>query len=274
MCPEFFHVGPMAIRAYGVTLALSFLIGLWIVRRQARVIGLDPERIANLAFVLILFGVIGGRLGYVLYHLDYFTDHPLSIINPFGNDGNFGIAGLNLQGGLVLGLIAGALYLRRRRISIAAGLDAVVPAVGFGIFLTRIGCFLNGCCFGVPTDSFLGVRFPADSPVHAVFGAEAVHPTQLYSSAYGLALFVLLSFVNRKWYRAGRTIGLFFVLESIMRIAIEPLRYYEGEMLLESGASRVTYNQIVGLGLLVVGLMFLFHRRTAQRAPSDTAQAS
>jgi phosphatidylglycerol:prolipoprotein diacylglycerol transferase len=263
MCPEFFSLGPISIRAYGVTLALSFLLGLTLVRREARQIGLDPERIVNLAFVLILFGVIGGRVGYVIYHLSDFINQPLAIINPFGASGQFGISGLNLQGGLLGGLLAGIVYIRRARLPLAAALDAVVPATAFGIFLTRIGCFFNGCCFGNPTSGWLGVTFPFDSPAQSVFGSVAVHPTQLYSSLYALGLVVALMYLNRHSYRPGRTFGVFLAVEALFRFVIEPFRYYEGAMYFESGGFRITYNQIVALSMFVIGVVFVVRSRFA-----------
>ena len=273
MCPEFFHIGPLAIRAYGVTLALSFLIGLWILGRQARTIGLNPDRIISLGFVLIIFGALGARLGFVLYHLAYFIENPLDTINPFRVSGQFGIAGLNLQGGLLGGFLAGVIYVRRHRIRVAAAFDAVAPAVAFGIFLTRIGCFLNGCCFGNPTSGPLGVHFPDHSPPFEIFGSVAIHPTQLYSSAYGLILFLGLWYLNCRWYRVGLATGSFLVVEAVFRFAIEPLRYYESEMILPLDGLQPTFNQIVALGMLVMGVVFLWRARsgTVDRQPGGGA---
>lgn len=263
MCPELFHIGDFAVRAYGLALAISFLVGLSLIRREARVLNLDPETLVNLGFVLIIFGVLGARLGYVLYHLSDFADRPLDIINPF-QSGQFGIAGLNLQGGMIGGFLAGLIYLRMKSMPLAASLDAVVPAVGFGIFLSRIGCYLNGCCFGTPTDGPFGVHFPPSSPAHAIFGADAVHPTQLYSSAYGLLLLFVLMWINRKWYRVGRTVGIFFVAESAFRLLIEPLRYYEEAMWFEISGVGITYNVLAGVIMFLIGLYFLLSTRATR----------
>lgn len=262
MCPELFHIGDFAVRAYGLALALSFLIGLSLIHREAKVLGLDPEEIGTLGFVLIIFGVLGGRLGYVLYHWSDYANRPLDIINPF-QSGQFGIAGLNLQGGLLGGFVAGILYLHWKKMPVVASFDAVVPAVGFGIFLSRIGCYLNGCCFGVPTEGALGVHFPPASPAHSIFGDAPVHPTQLYSSLYGLLLFAGLLWVNRKRYRVGRSVGIFFVAESVFRLTIEPHRYYEEAMWISLGGIRITYNVLVAVFMFLIGLYFLFTRRFA-----------
>jgi phosphatidylglycerol:prolipoprotein diacylglycerol transferase len=272
MCPEFFHIGPFALRAYGLTLALSFFIGLALIARESRLLGVDAERTSNFAFVLIAFGLLGGRLGYVFYHWGEFSGHPLNIINPFASGERFGIAGLTLQGGMLLAFVAGWVYVRRWKMSLAATLDAVVPAVAFGIFLTRIGCFLNGCCFGVPTSLPWAVSFPEGSPAYAFLGSIPVHPAQLYSSAYGLALFFILLWVNRRPHNVGVTTAAFFMIEAASRFLIEFVRYYETELWFEVGSLKMTYNQLVSAGLFIVGIAFWWNSRrtaSASAAPRD-----
>lgn len=272
MCPEFFHIGPLAIRAYGVTLALSFFFGLILINRESKLLRLDPDKTVNLGFILIIFGVIGARLGFVFYHWEDYAHNLLDIFNPFGHGAYFGIAGLNLQGGFLLALIAGWIYLKRKRMPLFSTLDAVVPAVAFGIFVTRIGCYLNGCCFGTPTESFLGVEFPKDSPAWYVFGSTHVHPAQLYSSAYGLLLFFLLSWFNRRTHAPGLTTGVFFVVEAGFRFAIESVRYYEPAMWIDVAGIHATYNHLIAVSLFVLGVIVILNarRRTRFAPPTDT----
>lgn len=264
MCPEFFHIGPFAVRAYGLTLALSFFIGLALITRESRLLHENAEQNSNFAFILIAFGLLGARLGYVVYHLEEFSGHWLNVINPFASGERFGIAGLNLQGGMLLAFIAGWIYVRRRKMSLPATLDAVVPAVAFGIFLTRIGCYLNGCCFGTPSSVPWAVSFPEGSPAHSFVGSEPVHPAQLYSSAYGLFLFLILLWLNRRPHRIGTTTAVFFMIEAFFRFVIEFVRYYETEMWLEAGSLKVTYNQLVAIGLFVIGVIFWWRSRRSQ----------
>ena len=271
MCPEFFHIGPFALRAYGLMLALSFFIGLALIVREARRQGVNPEKASNFAFLLIAFGVLGARLGYVIYHPAEFADHPLNVINPFASGEQFGIAGLNLQGGMLLAFVAGWIYVRRSRISFPAMLDTVVPAVGFGIFLTRIGCFLNGCCFGIPSSVPWAVTFPSGSPAYSFLGSTAVHPAQLYSSAYGLALFFLLRWINGRPHRVGVTTAVFFMTEAVFRFLIEFVRYYETEMWFELGSLKMTYNQLVAVGLFLIGIYFWWKSRRASMVTGKPA---
>ncbi len=269
MFPEFFRIGVFALRAWGVTLTLSFFAGLWLLKYEARTLKLDYERLFNLGFLVSLIGVIGARLSYVLFHLSEFTADPLDIINPMAVEGQFGIAGMNLYGGVLLAIVVGMWYLHRRRLSIFDYTDAVVVALAFGIFLARIGCFLNGCCYGTPTDSFLGVVFPLDSPAGSMYPDIHIHPAQLYTSGFGLLMFFFLRGVNRRRKFSGQTMALFFISEAVFRFLLEFIRYYEPEMML--AGSGFTYNQLIALGLFVFGAAVYYLRRKVARAPQSPA---
>ncbi len=265
MYPEFFHIGWFALRAWGVALTLSFFVGLWLLKFEARALRLDYERLFNLGFLVSLLGILGARLSYVLFHFEEFAASPLDIINPMAVEGQFGIAGMNLYGGIMLAVVVGMWYLRRRRLSIFDYSDAVVVALAFGIFLARIGCFLNGCCFGFPTDGFWGMVFPADSPAGAMFSQLHIHPTQLYASGFGLLLFFVLRRVNRRRRFSGQTMALFFISEAVFRFLLEFVRYYEPEMLL--GATGLTYNQVIAMAFLLFGAgVYLIRSRSGRAA--------
>jgi len=259
MFPEFYRIGMFALRAWGVTLTLSFFIGLWLLKYEARALRLDYERLFNLGFLVSIIGVIGARLSYVLFHLDEFAAEPWDIVNPMAVEGQFGIAGMNLYGGVVLAILAGTWYVRRRKLPFFDYSDAVVVALASGIFLARIGCFLNGCCYGTPTDSFLGVVFPPDSPAGSMYPDMHIHPTQLYASGFGLLLFFLLRAINRRRHFSGQTMALFFMAEAVFRFLLEFIRHYEPEMVL--GAGGLTYNQLIAVGLFLFGAIIYYLRR-------------
>ena len=252
MCPEFFRLGSFALRAWGVTLTLSFLIGLWLVKFEARVLRLDYDRLFNLGFVISFAGVTGSRLAYVVFHWSEFAERPLDIVNPFAVEGQFGIAGMNLYGGVILAAVVGIWYLYRRRQPVFDSIDAFAVPLAFGNFLTRIGCFLNGCCFGTPTGSFAGVVFPSDSPAGWVYPHVHIHPTQLYASAFGLALFFVLRWVNRHRRFSGQAFALFFILEGVFRFLLEFVRYYEPAMIIKGSA--LTYNQLIAVAFFLFGV--------------------
>ena len=261
MCPEFFRIGSFALRAWGVMLTLSFFVGLWLIKYEARVLKLNYDRLFNLGFLVCFVGVAGARLAYVVFHWSEFAAAPLSIINPLAVEGQFGIAGMNLYGGVVLAVVVAMFYMYRRRMSISDHADAVVVALAFGIFLSRIGCFLNGCCYGTPTDSLLGMVFPEDSPAGWAFPQAHIHPTQLYASAFGLVLFFLLRWINRHRRFSGPAFAMFFMLQAVLRFFLEFVRHYEPEMILGGAGGTLTYNQLIAIAFLIFGATIYFMRR-------------
>ncbi len=253
MYPELFHIGPVPIRSFGLMLALSFLMGVWYVSRVSRRDGKDFEPLLNVAYILIFGGIIGARLSFVALHWGDFSGNLGAIFNPFGA-GQFGIAGLNLYGGVLLAIAGAFLYCHLKKLNVLEVFDYFAPTLGLGIGISRIGCFLNGCCFGTPTDLPWGVEFPVGSTPHAIFGAQHIHPAQLYSSLYGLGLFVVLHFVMKRRQFVGQLVAILFMAEAFFRYVLEYVRYYEHEMHFTLNGMNPTYNQVVSIGLFLAGL--------------------
>ncbi len=270
MYPEIVKLGPIVIRSYGLMLALSFFAGVLLVRYRAKKIGVNPEFVVNLSFIVIIAGVIGARLFYAFYHWSDFAGDMLDIFNPFGSSEGFGIAGLNMQGGLLLAFLSAVGYCLIRKQSIAVVFDLFAPAVALGIFITRIGCFLNGCCFGTECDLPWAVRFPEGSIPNSHLGDVYIHPAQLYSSLYGLLLFFILSFVEKKKTFVGLTFSLFLIIEAVFRYAIEYVRYYEYQMKVELFGVMFTYNHIVAILMFLAGwgLLLFFRARVGSKTPA------
>jgi phosphatidylglycerol:prolipoprotein diacylglycerol transferase len=228
--PELIHLGPWPLRSYGVALVLSFLLGTVLARHRARQLGLDPRLVAPLALLCVAATLVGARLLYVVTNLDEFAAQPLDVVRIY-RDGRFWLDGLAMNGGVIACLLAMACFLRARRQPVLRMLDAIAPSFALGLLLTRIGCFLNGCCFGVATTLPWGVIFPAGSPAGAFqrLGGAApppVHPTQLYASGSGLAiLFIALWLERRPSYFPGRTCFTVLLLYSAARFAEELVRH-------------------------------------------------
>lgn len=264
MCPELFHVGPLPIRAYGVALAVSFFLGVLYVKWQADRHNRPFEPFLTLAYIMIACGVIGARLFYVLAHLEDFAGNWLSSFNPFQGD-EFGIAGLNLYGGVILAVLGMYVYCRAKGLSVLEVFDFFSPTLGLGIAITRIGCFLNGCCFGTPTDLPWGVSFPKGSIPYYVFGDAHLHPAQLYSSLYGLLLFMLLHFMMKRRKFNGQLIAIMFMVEAAFRYVIEYVRYYEAEMHFPLLGMEPTYNHIISIGLFLLGAIIYLTQMNKSR---------
>jgi phosphatidylglycerol:prolipoprotein diacylglycerol transferase len=269
MYPELFHIGPITIRAYGLMLAVSFFLGVLYVYRTARRDRKAFEPFLAMAYIMIFGGIFGARLSYVLLHLEEFAGDWAASFNPFGSD-QFGIAGLNMYGGILLAIAGSIVYGRWRKLSVLDMFDYFAPTVGLGLALARIGCFFNGCCFGTPTDLPWGVAFPAGSIPYSVYFDTHLHPSQLYSSLYGLGLFVLLHFVLKRRRFVGQVLALMFMIEAVFRFAIEYVRFYEEEMILHLGGVQPTYNQIISVALFFTGLVIYV---VQSRKPAQTTEA-
>ncbi|MFQ6091775.1 MAG: prolipoprotein diacylglyceryl transferase [bacterium] len=271
MHPTLVEIGPLAIRSYGLMLALSFFLGILQARWRAQRAGIDPQKMMDLAVVVILASIIGSRGLYVVFHLDEFSAHPLDIINPFQSSGEVGIQGLTMYGGVILAFLLSLWFLRRHRLPTWKVVDVVAPSIALGVFLTRIGCFLNGCCFGKPSSLPWCVVFPEESAAgyfatRDFYPDTCLHPTQLYSSLYGLAIFGLLLVLERYKKFDGFTFWLFILLYAVARFSVDFVRFYEQAMTIHPGGIEVSVNHLISAVLFVLALFMMFHlgrRKTA-----------
>ncbi len=258
MRPVLFHLFDFPVHSYGFMLALSFLLGIGLAAWRARRAGLNPHAILDLGILIIIAVGLGSRLYYVLLHRSDFRGDLFSAFNPL-QAGGPGTGGLVMYGGLIGGLLAGFVYMRIKQLSFPRYADVMAPGLALGVFLTRIGCFLNGCCYGEGWDGPLAVSFPPISaPGHFQEQVQAagLHPSQLYESFGGLVILVLLLTAGRSWKRwEGLQVYVVIVLYAVLRFMVEYTRHFEaGERL-----GPFTHNQVVCL-VLFVTFGLLAHR--------------
>ena len=176
MHPIICKIGPLTVYSYGVMMAIAVMVcSFFLSKDAARTLHLQPEVIFDFAFWVMCAGILGARIFYVLLNLDYFLNDPWEIVKIQNG-------GLAWQGGLVGGTIAGIFFIRKNALPFWDTLDVAAPYIALGHAIGRIGCFLNGCCFGKEVS--WGIYFPA---YHA-----RLHPTQLYESASLLLIFFIL----------------------------------------------------------------------------------
>ncbi|HID94572.1 MAG TPA: prolipoprotein diacylglyceryl transferase [Candidatus Latescibacteria bacterium] len=273
MRPVLFRIGTFPVHSYGLMLALALLLGLWLAVRRGRKAGIPSDKMMDVSVYGIIVGILGARLLYVVFHWHEFSTDPLSIINPFG-PGRFGIAGLILYGGLITGLVFTFFYFWKQGIPLWKGFDVLAPSVALGIFFVRIGCYLNGCCFGEPSHLPWSVVFPKSSPAGWVFPDTSIHPTQLYSALYGMAIFGSLLYFERFKRFDGFTFWLFIMLYSVARFLIDFLRYYEDNMvILRIGETPILFNQGISmLSFLVAAIMLLRLNRSQRIRAREAAE--
>ena len=167
MHPVLFQFHGVTFYSYGLAVAVAMAVSLFVAEKRAGRFEFEKNLVADLLFVLFISGVIGARLVYVCQHWeDYATDRM----------GIFRIqeGGLVWYGGLFGALFFGIVYARWRKWPVLKLCDFFAPVSALAHGIGRVGCFLNGCCYGRRTASFLGVHFPDD--------AYARIPTQLYEA--------------------------------------------------------------------------------------------
>jgi phosphatidylglycerol---prolipoprotein diacylglyceryl transferase len=215
-----------------------------------------------IAMWVLLSAIFGSRLLYVIMHWSEFQNDLVSTFAFWHG----GLQGLMFYGGLLGALIMGVAFAASNRLSLLAMLDAAIPSIVLGEFFTRIGCFLNGCCFGQPCSLPWGVHFPANSPAGAAgLAQQAIHPTQLYSSLAGLVLFVIALILERRKWRRGMLFGVILLLYAAFRFGIDFVRYYE-----DSGNFWSNQGISLGLAALAIGvILWIAKRRQAPAGPSE-----
>jgi phosphatidylglycerol:prolipoprotein diacylglycerol transferase len=258
MHPTLINAGWFQIRSYGFMLALSFLVGIYLAAWRAKHRGVKPQLILDLSVYIILASVIGSRLLYVVFHLKDYSS-PLEYFALWEGGATF-------YGGLALAIAAAVWFTRRKGLAFLGVADIMSPSIALGMAFTRVGCFLSGCCFGRPTDAPWGVLFPStcqagryQSEAAIQLGVDVVHlhPTQLYSSFYGLVIFGILLLAERKLPKQGALFGLLLVLAAMARFTVDFFRFYEPNARTVWG---LTVSQVWAVGFALLGVYLLVRR--------------
>jgi phosphatidylglycerol:prolipoprotein diacylglycerol transferase len=237
-------------------LAVAFLAGIFLARHRAKSRQIEPQSISDLSLIILVAGVAGARLQYALFHFKEFATNPFRVFAVWEG-------GLTFYGGVILALIAGIVYIRRKHLSFSKVGDIIAPSLALGVSLTRMGCFLNSCCFGKATSSSLGISFPQGSFPWEIYPNAAVHPAQLYEATAGLVILVLLFSAQRRTLFSGSLFWLFLALYSAWRFSVDFLRYYEPYKYLFGGP--IVVNQLVSLLLLALGVTMIAVRGTRKK---------
>jgi phosphatidylglycerol:prolipoprotein diacylglycerol transferase len=258
MHPVVIEWGKLVIHSYGLMLALSFLLGIWLARWRAKKADLDPNVVSDVGFWIIISAIVGSRLYYVILHPEEFQGQWGAVFNPF-HGGQVGIGGLVMYGGFIGAILAGVLFFKLKKLPFLPYADAVAPSIGVGIFLTRIGCFLNGCCFGAPHEGTCSVSFPISSPAghyQHQLDAAGLYPSQLFESLGGLAIALIVVAVGRKRVFTGLQFYLTGILYAVLRFAVDYSRYYSKDEMIGG----LSHNQVVCIALFVLfGGLILKH---------------
>jgi phosphatidylglycerol---prolipoprotein diacylglyceryl transferase len=255
-----FQIGPVVVRWYGILMATSIVVGLWLGHREARKEGLPADDFISAGQWAILAGLVGARLYEVIFNWDYYGRFPWKIIAVWEG-------GLAMHGGLIVGPLVGALLARRWKLPILRGLDIGAPSLAIGQAIGRWGNFFNEEAFGAPTDLPWKLYI---SPGHRPPGFarfDYFHPTFLYESLWDLAMFiVLVAGLRARLHRQPGALFFAYVgLYSVGRFLIESVRldsFWIGPFRVAQIAS------VVGVGIAIAGLVWT-HRRAVHGVAAE-----
>ena len=249
------QLGPLSFRWYGILMASAMGLGLWLAYREATRRGLDPDSMLKASELGLLGGLIGARLYYVAFNLDYYLRFPGKIFAVWEG-------GLAIHGGVLGGLLVGGGYALLKGLPAVTYLDIAAPSIALGQAIGRWGNFFNEEAFGTPTN--LPWRLFISPPHRPIQFAqdEYFHPTFLYESIWDFIVFLLLYFVfRRRFERAPGALFLTYLgLYSVGRFMTEALRT-DALML---GPIRVAQlASVVGVLLALIGVPMLLRRTRA-----------
>jgi len=269
MRPVLFHMGPLPVFAYGVMVMLGVVTATWTVMRRGAREGIASDTIMDLAVWVVVGGVAGGRILFVILNWRLFQGDLIGVFRTWEG-------GLVLYGALMGATIGGLYRLRRTGQPVIKMMDIIAPAVPLGVAFGRIGCLFNGCCWGRVCGNTLGVRFPRIlDAAGAVVGSPAyqdhlyegwvtsfdafslpVYPTQLISSLLALSLCICLHVFFLKRKRDGTIFAWFMIGYGVNRFVVEFLRDDTPDVLWG-----MTFSQCASILLIIGGAVYWYWTR-------------
>lgn len=243
MHPIAFQFGSITIHWYGVMIALAFLAGLWTATRRARRENISGETIADVVLWIMVGAILGARIVYVAtYWKDEFAGQPLSEIFMIQH------GGLVYYGGLIGATIAGFIYIRWKKLPLWKTADVLAPSIALGNAIGRIGCFLNGCCYGRACSLPWAIRFPASHPT----GGLPVHPTEIYDVLNNFILYLLLAWLFRRKKFDGEVFATYLIGYAIIRTVME---YFRGDYPPDQIHYGLTPGELISIPVFIIGLV-------------------
>ncbi len=211
MYPIITKIGPLYVYSYGLMVAIGFAVATLLAYKHAGDFGINKEKIIDLGIVMLVCGIAGARVVYIAMNSHYYIRNPLEIIN-------LTRGGLVWYGAFIFGMIAAVWFVRKNKINFWTAADLFAPYIALAQAFGRIGCFLNGCCYGsvAPSYFLLDVVFPGESVLR--------YPTQMFSVIALVLIFAVLRIWQKKSHFNGEIFLAYGILYSIKRFGVEFFR--------------------------------------------------
>ena len=268
---------PFSLHSYGLLIAAGFLSAMMLSKRQGEREGEDPDQIVDLAFYLLLSGLVGARIVFILTKWQDYVRNPAEIVM-------FWRGGLVFYGGFIGAGLFMAYYCRRHRINFFKYADIYIPYLAMAHAFGRLGCLAAGCCFGKVTEASWGIIFPLNSMVHqahvnmGVIGLSemphAIHPTQLYEAGAEICMFLILAGMRKYKRFHGQLFLIWLSAYPVIRSFIEMFRGDKVRGLGVFGTPLSTSQFISVVVALVAVYLYFYLRRQRTKAAMTLSSVS
>ncbi|MCJ7515772.1 MAG: prolipoprotein diacylglyceryl transferase [Dehalococcoidia bacterium] len=256
--PIVFSIGPFDVRWYGIMVFLAVVAVIALAILEARRVGLSEDHIYNVALWAIIGGILVSRLLHVIDKWDYYMANPRQII---------GFEGLTVYGAVLGAMVAVLIYCRVKKISFWQMGDIIAPGAIVGQAIGRIGCLLNGCCYGLPASLPWGVVYT--NPASFCPLGESFQPTQIYHILWDLIGFGILWSVRRRLEPKGSLFLLYLAIYAAGDLSIRFVRV--GEPFRSGLFFNLQQAQLIGILVLLVTVPWLIIRMWRYRAKQSAA---
>lgn len=243
-----FQIGGLTVHWYGILVAMGFFAGLWTASRRASREGVTREQVYDLGPWLIVGGIAGGRILYVIsYWREQFAQKPFPEIFMVQH------GGLVFYGGLIGAILAAVIYMRWKRLPMWKMADILAPSIALGYAFGRIGCLMNGCCYGRACNLPWAITFP---PGHETHG-KPVHPTEIYDSLLNFIFYGVLAWLFRRKKFDGQIFAIYLMGYAVLRSFVE---YFRGDYPVQAHylGGVATPAQVLSIGIVAGGLLLFW----------------
>jgi phosphatidylglycerol:prolipoprotein diacylglycerol transferase len=243
MYNDLLKLGPVTIHGYGLMIGIGFMMALLVANYRAKKKNLDTDFVFNLAFVCIIFGMLGAKALYLITMYKTIIKDPSSIFDLMD--------GFVVYGGIIFGILAAYLYCKRKKKHFLTYFDLLMPSVSIAQGFGRIGCLLAGCCYGLETTSHFSVVFQNSlyAPNHV-----PLIPTQFISSAGNFLIALLLILLSNRKLKPGIVASAYLILYGIGRFVVEFLR---GD-LIRGSIGPLSTSQFISIFIVLAGFVLGF----------------
>lgn len=215
MHPILLKIGNISLYTYGLFVALGFLTALWVARREAGRVGINPTHVMDLGFYLLIAAIVGSRIFFLAVNPGVLSESLWAVFQIWEG-------GLVFYGGFIVALITAIIYVRMIKVPFFRIADIFSPGLALGHAVGRIGCFFAGCCYGKECDLPWAVVFK--NPLSLAPIGVHLHPTQIYSVAGNLMVFGALWLLRKRTRYTGQLFLLYVMFYGLVRSFLELFR--------------------------------------------------